>query len=384
MEPINELRAQIQQLLTRQTALENQAARSGRPLQDTVQYQDIITAIQSGDQIQLESYRAIPDFNGDKNQYRSWRNQVSRRMNMIGELKTHPKYEAALGIIRSKITGPASDVLTNNKTAYNIDAILNRLDTTYTDQRPLYIVEAEMTSLKQNNKSLQEFHDEINSALNLVISKIVLTYNTVEEQKVLVEEAQQKAIRTFIIGLRSNATRQILYSQNPMTLATALATAQTVYYDNQYVHLDQNREAVRQKQPNFQKNVQNIGPQQIRRFPTEFKVNMNCNQPQQQPFQPRAFKNEQMEMDNSNRFGQPSQWRQPYAQPNTLVNGPQQRELNSTRPQQPNKIQRINQLADDEDDPSNGYEGDMTNTIPGDAISDAANEINLSSIFLDE
>lgn len=78
------------------------------------QYEDITTKITTGEQIQLESYRTIPVFNGDKNQYRSWRNQVVRRMDMIKNFTMHPKYEAALGIIRSKITGPASDVLTNN------------------------------------------------------------------------------------------------------------------------------------------------------------------------------------------------------------------------------------------------------------------------------
>lgn len=107
-------------------------------------------------------------------EYRSWRNQVYRRMNQIIKFQTHPKYEAALGIIRSKIVGPASDVITNNKTAYNIYAILERLDTAFTDQRPLYIVEAELISIKQMGKSLQEYHEEINLALNLVISKITL------------------------------------------------------------------------------------------------------------------------------------------------------------------------------------------------------------------
>lgn len=83
--------------------------------------EDIITDITSGDQIQLESYRSIPEFSGNKGEYRSWRNQVNRRMNMIDAFKTHPKYEAALGIIRAKITKTASDVLNNNKTAYQCD-----------------------------------------------------------------------------------------------------------------------------------------------------------------------------------------------------------------------------------------------------------------------
>lgn len=107
---------------------------------NAARYEDVTTTIVTGEQIQLESYKSIPEFNGDKNQYRSWRNQVTRRMKMIDHLKTHPKYEAALGIIRAKITGAASDTLTNNQTMYNIDAIIERLDASYADQRALYMI----------------------------------------------------------------------------------------------------------------------------------------------------------------------------------------------------------------------------------------------------
>lgn len=122
--------------------------------------EDINPSISSGDQILLESFKAIPEFSGVRGTYRPWRNQVTRRMKMIDEFRNHHKYEAALAIIRAKITGSASNVLTNFRTPYNIVAIIRRLDLTYADQRPLYVVEAEMTSIKQLNKTLQEFHDE--------------------------------------------------------------------------------------------------------------------------------------------------------------------------------------------------------------------------------
>lgn len=93
-------------------------------------------------------------------------------MKQIEAHKTHPKYAAALSIIRAKITGPASDILINNNTAHNIDAI----------------VEAEMTSLKQNSKTLQEFYDAINQALNMVLTKITMTYKEAAEQKSLIAE----------------------------------------------------------------------------------------------------------------------------------------------------------------------------------------------------
>lgn len=70
---------------------------------------DITPEITSRDQIQLESYKSISIFSGVRGTYKAWRNLVARRMKMINAFKTHPKYEAALGIIRAKITGTVSD-----------------------------------------------------------------------------------------------------------------------------------------------------------------------------------------------------------------------------------------------------------------------------------
>lgn len=97
---------------------------------------------------------------------------------MIDAFQTHPKYETALGIIRAKIIGPPSDIITNHRTAYNIRAIIRTLDSAYRDQRPLYVVEAEMTSI-----------NAINFALNLVISKIAFDYRgQPDHQEALVGE----------------------------------------------------------------------------------------------------------------------------------------------------------------------------------------------------
>lgn len=360
---MEQLQEQVQQILA-----ELQANRA----QPIVQHEDIVTEITSGDQIQLEAYKSIPEFSGNKGQYRSWRNQVVRQMEVIENFKRHPKYGSALAIVRTKITGPASNVLTNNKTAYNIDAIIERLDTSYTDQRPLYIVEAEMTSIKQLNRTLQEFYDMINQALNLVISKIVMTYDTLHEQEALVKEMQKKAVRIFILGLRSSVTRNILYSHDPKGLEEAFTKAQTVYYDNQFSQFDRNQ--------NSQKNEQTRGlprtQQQSQSFP-KFNVNMNCN-PQQQPI--RGEKQDQTEVNPKKHFKQ-TNWRQTYE--------PQKRERNSftQNMQQPTNNQRINQLQSEESNPNEGYEGDICGEIPDELISNSSHETNEtteSSAFLDE
>lgn len=394
---VSELRAAMQELLLRLQASDvrhttNEERITGltdnlnqfQSTQTVVEHKDIVTVVNNGDHIQLDSYKSIPEFSGDKTQYRSWREQVVRRMDMIKNFKTHIKYEAALGIIRAKITKAASDILINNKTAYDIDAIIDRLDFSYADQRPLYVVEAEMTSIKQSNKSLQEYYDAINQALNMVITKIVMTYKGEAEQKSLVAETQQKAIRTFIMGLNSSMMRNTLYGNTPKTLAKAFAIAQTIYYDNQHLQLDANRDS-RKIQPRMQQQGQPMkyNPNFIyNKMPP--KAVDNVNKPQ-----PKVFDNPvPMEVDISARFKQSTNWRQP----NTQMNGPQKRDYNSSRQhlQQPQKMQKINLVGGDDEyvestDNNEYYE--EAGCISDDLISNASHgsqESEIASTFLVE
>lgn len=146
MAELDEIKASVEQLLIklrvseeRQKTSEEQIAKLNGDLNQfqanptLLEHKDIQTTLSRGDEIQLDSYKSIPEFSGDKNQYRSWRGQVVRRMKMIEAFKTHPKYEAALGIIRAKITKLPYDILINNNTSYNIEAIIDRLDFSYAD-----------------------------------------------------------------------------------------------------------------------------------------------------------------------------------------------------------------------------------------------------------
>lgn len=384
---VEEIQAQLEEVLSRLQVSENKLEvltnlqtigdERSFPDQNTTRHEDITATITTGDQIQLESYKSIPEFNGDKNQYQSWRTQVVRRMKMIDHLQAHPKYEAALGIIRSKITGSASDTLTNNQTPYNIEAIIERLDASYADQRPLYIIEAEMTSIKQFGKTLQEYHDAINQALNLLISKITLTYKTTEERHALTNQAQTKAIRTFIIGLKSRAMRN----------------AQTVYYDDQYLQLDQNSEMSKQSRTQISRveQQQNLPKRFYANTPVQnapkYNLNMSCNQPQQKAFQ--SNKPEPMDVDPSNRFKQNTNWRQP-----NQPNAPQKRAndfpyQNTSQPNQDqsrvirenNKMQRINQVNDGEPESN---EDDVYDDIPDEANSHVSCVSDNASAFLAE
>lgn len=376
------LKASEEKLQTYEKQIETLNQKTGIEKHTAQSHKDIETQITSGDQIQLETFRAIQDFAGDRGQYRSWRNQVTRQMSNICHFKTHPKYGAALGIIRAKITGPASDVLTNNKTPHSIEAYIHTLDSTYIDQRPLYIVKAEMVSITQSNKSLQEFYNSINQALNMVKTKISATYTTNAEP--MIKEAELESIRTFILGLKSQSMRTILYGNKPETLAEAYTLAQTIYYDNKYLQLDQQREAQRHEYPkNPQRQQQRKFPgnfytktQTTQNSPNGFNMNMNCNQPQQQQIQPRVYKPQQISTDESKQMN----WRQKNPQP-TTQNKDYQRNY-----QQQNKYHKINQLQNEETIQNDENEEEISEEIPDDLISissQTSSDTNVSSAFLD-
>lgn len=323
---------------------------------------DIKPKITSGEQIQLESYKAIPEFSGKQHEYGSWRNQVARRMYIIDEFKDHPKYEAALAIIRAKITGAAADVLTNNKTPYHIACILRTLDATYTDQRPLYIIEAELVSIKQNDKNLQQYYNTINFALNALIAKITSIYKGKDEQRALLIEAQRKAIRTFVAGLKSQTTRYILYGQKPITLQEAYTAARTVFYDNEHLQLERCPIMPRgQSQQRGMQFTNQIKPQ------NQWYQDNRANQWNR----PMGYnKTESMEVEHSNRMRQ-SNWRQPEVAHKVEYNPSR----NRFEQQQSPKFQKINQLSE------------MTQPIPEEMTSqtpDESTHTNMSSAFLDE
>lgn len=368
-EQIQQLTAQLLTSEMRQAELERQMRIKNSDTQHyfegeedrAVSDADIVTNISSGDEIQLEAYRAIPVFDGKLNEYSPWRIQAWRRMKIIEKFMDHPKYEAALAIVRAKVTGPASLVLVNNKAKYNITSIIRTLDVAYSDRRPLYAIEAEMTSIMQGDKTLDKFYNAINFALNAIISKVFMMYNTEAEQRPIINEATKKAIRTFTVGLRSRATRQVLYGQQPKTLSEAYAIAQTVLYDGEYLQLDQNAyQGKFQPRMNQQQGIRPMGFNKPQNGWNNNPWNQQRNNNQPQP----------MEVDSSNRVR--SNWRQ-----QTPPAYGQKRELGSTerRIEQPKKFQRINRLMD------------AAQPLPDNLIStdsDDSTNTNVSSAFLGE
>lgn len=226
-EQIAALQAQIQALTLQVNANNNNA----NAVEEYAEIQPLVVNIQN---VSLDMFKTLPEFNGDRNKYCAWRTSAKNVIKIFGNRTNEPKYFEALNIIRNKITGVASDTLTNYNTVFNFDAIIARLDFTYADKRPIYIIEQEMIVLQQKHATIEEFYDEVNKKLNTLINKINMTHRDVNVAKAMIGEASNKALRTFITGLRGNLG-QILYASNPATLPDAYAKIQTIVNDQERI-----------------------------------------------------------------------------------------------------------------------------------------------------
>lgn len=209
------------------------------------------------DKISLDMFKTLPTFDGDRTTYVAWRNSAKTAIKIFNGHMEDPKYFQALNIVRNKITDSASEVLTNYNTVFNFDAIIARLDFTYADKRPMHIIEQELIVLQQRQLSIDDFYDEVNKKLNALINKINMTHKEKEAVKAMTHEASEKALRTFITGLRGNLAH-VLYATNPTTMPNYDARVQTILNDRERIRFaNQHQQGVNVKQdmgksnPNF-------------------------------------------------------------------------------------------------------------------------------------
>lgn len=272
-------------------------------------------------------------------------------MEAIKIFQNHPKYYSALGIMRTKITGPAANVLTNHNTKLNFYSIINRLDYTYADQRPLYVLLDEMKRITQDRKSLAEFHSEVSKALNLALSKIEMSNN----DKGMIAYANQEAVRTFILGLNSKYTSGTLYSHNPENLESAYAIACTILHDNENAEFETRpRLGSNSRQHQHSTNRNTYSQHKEERY---YKPNVRM---QNHNYQARSFNQQQppqrqqqptptpMDIDQSRQFMQTTKYNNAVSQNPFKSNHVYKRDRassynNATSPPD-RKFQRINQL----------------------------------------
>lgn len=172
----------------------------------------------------LDLIKSLPEFKGESSTYPAWRSAAEFAMNYYKE--GSERYYVAMGIFRNKIVDSANTTLASFNTVLNYKAIISRLDQTYADKRPLYVLENELSILRQNNLSIAEYYDKVDRQLSLIINKQIMTHsgnNDVVEA--LNDRARDNALRVFISGLRRPMC-DILFSARPKDLPSALAVAQ--------------------------------------------------------------------------------------------------------------------------------------------------------------
>lgn len=160
---------------------------------------------------------------------------TSTAIRLLENHKSSMRFFEALMIIRNKIKGSASNILNNYNTPFNFDAIIDRLDFSYADKRPMYILEQELMILQQNKLNIDEFYDKVNEKLNSIVNKINMTYKQECTANAMIEAVNLKAIRTFITGL-NNRKGEILYASNPTSLPEAYARLQVIINDQQRIN----------------------------------------------------------------------------------------------------------------------------------------------------
>lgn len=174
----------------------------------------------------LDLVKSLPEFKGEQVRYISWRQAAFAAYKLFEGFEGSSKHYQAVAIIRNKVVGSADQVLSSFNTVLNFKAIMSRLDFTYADKRPVYLIEQEMSTLRQGRLSIIEFYDEVEKKLTLIINKTIMVH---QGNTSLIDSLSQKyrqdALRIFISGLRKPMC-DILFSSQPTDMPGALALAQ--------------------------------------------------------------------------------------------------------------------------------------------------------------
>lgn len=196
-----ELKQTVDELMKKVEELSIQLKESREPKIE--EYNDVNVAVNRPEDVSLQIFKTLPEFDGNRDKYATWRTMANTAMKLLENHKDSMRYFEALMTTRNKITGAASNILNNYNTAFNFEAIIDRLDFSYADKRPLYILEQELLLLQQNKLTVDEFYDKVNEKLNSIVNKINMTYKEKPTAIAMVESANVKDLRTFITGVNS-------------------------------------------------------------------------------------------------------------------------------------------------------------------------------------
>ena len=221
------LKVQRQQFEKQISDIDNKLEKFSLSTPEVVPYKDVEINKEIRCDESLEVVKSLPDFEGKHETYVSWRQAAHTAYKLFEPYDGSSKHYQAVAIIRNKIKGQADMVLSSFNTVLNFKAIIARLDFTYSDKRPIYLIEQELSTLRQGNMTLLEFYDEVEKKLTLLTNKTTMSYESVVAN-CMNEKYRMDALRVFISGTKKDLSN-VLFSARPSDLPSALALAQEVW-----------------------------------------------------------------------------------------------------------------------------------------------------------
>lgn len=242
--------------------------------------------------------KTIRNFSGQPGEFGSWKKSVDRILKIYEHMKGTPKYYSILTAIRNKITGNADISLESNNTPLKWEQISKCLVLHYADKRDIGTLEYQMTTLIQKNLSILEFYQKVYHHLSLILNKLSSMEMSEESLHVLTQTYRDKALDTFIRGLKGDLPR-LLSMREPGDLPEALHLClklENVDYRIQHSHgnfkrTTQDSPPIPQKrdyyyqQNRFQNNLSNFYPELLRNTQIPPRPNFsNFSKPLQNPY----------------------------------------------------------------------------------------------------
>ena len=221
------LKVQRQQFEKQISDIDNKLEKFSLSTPEVAPYKDVEINKEIRCDESLEVVKSLPDIEGKHETYVSWRQAAHTAYKLFEPYDGSSKHYQAVAIIRNKIKGQADMVLSSFNTVLNFKAIIARLDFTYSDKRPIYLIEQELSTLRQGNMTLLEFYDEVENKLTLLTNKTTMSYESVVAN-CMNEKYRMDALRVFISGIKKDLSN-VLFSARPSDLPSALALAQEVW-----------------------------------------------------------------------------------------------------------------------------------------------------------
>lgn len=186
-----------------------------------VTYEKISVRPEVGCDIPIDIIKSVPEFTGTQDEYVAWRQSAIYAYELFKPYNGSSAHYQAVAIIKNKIRGTAGALLVSHNTVLNFDAILARLDCTYSDKTSLRLLRQGLEMVRQGDMPLMQYYDEVEKKLTLVTNKIVMTH---EQEVADLLNSEVRALHAFISGLKKSL-RSVVFPAQPKDLPSALALA---------------------------------------------------------------------------------------------------------------------------------------------------------------